>query len=740
MRQVLTTKIKTIISLLILCAMVITALVTPASAYDYRKKFLQEAQWLTTQQVASGGIQEGEDYTTAVESDNTHEAVWVWCRYAELTGDYTTYQTRINNAWTYLLANPAWLEGGALATPLPYYSTYNCGWGLLAEMKYRHVYTGKTGYVDRSSYATSCANALVNYTPSTTVTTDVLCTGIACGALYQYGVDISNTTYKARAVVLGGNVRTWLNGNTANFAAESWAISAGVAVWGVLNSYYQDPANSSGAAAWAETANTYMPLNAMNNSTNDYEYGMDGWYAWGHYAISQYRGADSFAKYNNVIDKILASDNDHDGGIRQGITYADTSDYAWATDIPQFGLNYGLIGTTNYTISGTITSGGSPLAGVQLRGLPGTSLTDANSWPTTDASGNYTAQVPAGFYGTVTPAKVGYTFTSANRTYSNLSSSFTNQNYTAATSTYVQLLDSWVTGTTHTKVTGTNRALIFVAHAKSSSSTSSLTGVTYGGQAMTKITDQLIGSSSSRAYVAAFILNDAGINAATNTTFTPTWTSAPGSITYTSVILQNVNQTTLLGANAKNGLTGVYTCETTPIATSNGDIIIESAASSAAGTYLPTTGWTNSIDLSVSGYDGMNGYRYAAGINETPVLTQGSATANHSIIGYVVKAAASVSPPGQASSPVPSTGATSVSLTQDISWTAGSGAATRDVYFGTASTPVTKVIADGTALTFDTGTMATSTTYYWRVDEKNAGGTTTGTVWSFTTVPPPPGA
>ena len=29
--------------------------------------------------------------------------------------------------------------------------------------------------------------------------------------------------------------------------------------------------------------------------------------------------------------------------------------------------------------------------------------------------------------------------------------------------------------------------------------------------------------------------------------------------------------------------------------------------------------------------------------------------------------------------------------------------------------------------------MATSTTYYWRVDEKNAGGTTTGDVWSFTT-------
>ncbi|MFZ0033356.1 MAG: hypothetical protein WAK60_00015, partial [Sedimentisphaerales bacterium] len=706
MKRLLTTaNVKTTVSLLALCAMIISAVAVPANAYDYKAKFLKEAAWLTGQQQASGGIQEGEDYTTAVETDNTQEAIWIWSRYAELTGDYTTYQTRINNAWTYCLANPAWLEGGSLGNPLPYYSTYNIGWGLLAEMKYRQVYQGRAGYVDHSSYATSCANALVSYTPSTTALPDALCTGIACGALYQYGLNVGSAAYRARAVVLGGNVRTWL-GTTSNFSAESWAVSGGIAVWGVMNSYYKDPNNASGAAAWAETANTYMPANAMNNVTNNYEYGMDGWYAWGHYALSQIRGADSFTKYNNVINKILDSDNDHDGGIRQGLTYIDTSDYAWATDIPQFGINYGLIGTTTYTISGTITSGGSPIAGVQIRGLPGTSLTDANSWPTTDASGNYTAQVPAGFYGTVTPAKAGYTFTPANMTYNNLSANQTGQNYTAATSTYVQFLDSWVTGTTHTKVTGTNRALVFVAHAKSSSA-SSLTGVTYGGQAMTKITDQIIGSSSSRAYVAAFILNDAGITAASGSppAFTPTWTNAPANVTYTSVILQNVNQTTLLGANAKNGLTSVYSFATTPIATSNGDIIIESAASSAAGTYLVTNGWTNGIDLSVSGYDGMNGYRYAAGINETPALTQ--ASANHSLIGYVVKVATGCSSPGAASAPSPATGATDVSLTPTLSWTAGSGATSHDVYFGTASTP--PLIGNQAGTTYSPSTLATST-------------------------------
>ncbi len=207
------------------------------------------------------------------------------------------------------------------------------------------------------------------------------------------------------------------------------------------------------------------------------------------------------------------------------------------------------------------------------------------------------------------------------------------EDYTSA----VSILGSWTTGTTHAKKTVRNRALLFVAHAKSSSA-SNLTGVTYGGRSMTKITDKIIGSGCSRAYVVAFILNDANITAATTTTFTPTWTNAPSNVTYTSVFLQNVNQTTLLGATARNGLTDVYSIATTPLATNNGDMVIENAASSATGTYLTTTGWTKDVDLSVTGYDGMDGHKNAAGVNETPTVTQ--TLANQSLIGYVVKAAA----------------------------------------------------------------------------------------------------
>ena len=699
-----------------------------AKAYDYRARFIQECGWLATQQQSSGGIQEGEDYTTAVESDNTHEAVWIWSRYAELTGDYTTYQTKINNAWTYLNANPAWLEGGSITN---YYTTYNCAWGMLAEMKYRQVYQGKAGYVDHTAYGHQCASTLHQGNCGTSGSDGEACIlGLAAGALYQYGVFDSNTVAQADANTFGNTVRTWLNGSAANFKAEAWAISGGAAVWGVLNSYYK--VNPSGAAAWATNADANMPLNAMNGSNNNYEFGHDGWYAWGHYAASQYLGINSFTKYRNIIDTILASDNDADGGTRQGITYADTSDYAWATDIPQFAANYGLIGTVNYTISGTITSGGSPLAGVKMLGLPGDPCTDANGFYTTSL-------VPAGFYGTVTPAKVGYSFTPANTTYSNVTSSYTAQNYTATAITPVSI-GSWVAGTTHAKETGTNRALLFVAHAKPTSSSSILNTVTYGGKSMTKVVDINAGSSSTYAYVAAFILKESDINSATSTTFTPSWTSAPSSVTYSSVFLKDVNQTTLVGATASNGLTSVVSIATTPLATSNGDMVIENAASSNTGTYLIPTGWTEDNDLSVSGYDGMCGHKNAAGVNETPTITQGTtaSTRNHSLIGYVVKAAAVVAPPGKATSPSPSSGATGVSTATGLSWTAGSGATSHDVYFGTAGSPPL-VSSSQAGTTYSPGTLLNNTVYNWRIDERNAGGVTTGDAWSFTTIVAPPG-
>lgn len=77
----------------------------------------------------------------------------------------------------------------------------------------------------------------------------------------------------------------------------------------------------------------------------------------------------------------------------------------------------------SYTIAGTVTVGGNPLAGVTLSGLPGN--------PVTDAGGRYTASVPGGFSAVVTPQMTGYTFDPASRTYTNVGSSLAAENYTA---------------------------------------------------------------------------------------------------------------------------------------------------------------------------------------------------------------------------------------------------------------------------------------------------------------------
>ena len=90
--------------------------------------------------------------------------------------------------------------------------------------------------------------------------------------------------------------------------------------------------------------------------------------------------------------------------------------------------------------------------------------------------------------------------------------------------------------------------------------------------------------------------------------------------------------------------------------------------------------------------------------------------------------------PGKATAPSPSDGATGVSTSTNLSWSAGTNATSYDVYFGQDSTPDAGELQGNQAGTsFDPGPLAAGATYYWRIDSVNASGTTTGDVWSFTT-------
>jgi hypothetical protein len=92
-------------------------------------------------------------------------------------------------------------------------------------------------------------------------------------------------------------------------------------------------------------------------------------------------------------------------------------------DEKNFSLTIQAYDAPTYAISGIVTigAGATPLPGVLMRGLPGA--------PTTNASGAYSESVPEGWSGTVTPFKAGYDFVPSERTYTNVTASYANQDY-----------------------------------------------------------------------------------------------------------------------------------------------------------------------------------------------------------------------------------------------------------------------------------------------------------------------
>jgi hypothetical protein len=99
--------------------------------------------------------------------------------------------------------------------------------------------------------------------------------------------------------------------------------------------------------------------------------------------------------------------------------------------------------------------------------------------------------------------------------------------------------------------------------------------------------------------------------------------------------------------------------------------------------------------------------------------------------------------PLQAFSPSPANGAVDTVQSLDLSWSAGEKAQKHEVYFGDDKDAV--AAADNTSplfqgsqagTTYSTGELEWGKTYYWRVDEINAGEADSpwkGAVWSFTT-------
>jgi hypothetical protein len=93
-------------------------------------------------------------------------------------------------------------------------------------------------------------------------------------------------------------------------------------------------------------------------------------------------------------------------------------------------------------------------------------------------------------------------------------------------------------------------------------------------------------------------------------------------------------------------------------------------------------------------------------------------------------------PPGVPGSPSPADGATGVSPTASLSWSAA-GATNYDVFLG-ASNPPSQVLTGTTSTSYSPSNLASNSTYYWKIVARNGSGSTPGPVWSFQTVVVPP--
>jgi len=162
----------------------------------------------------------------------------------------------------------------------------------------------------------------------------------------------------------------------------------------------------------------------------------------------------------------------------------------------------------------------------------------------------------------------------------------------------------------------------------------------------------------------------------------------------------------------------------------DGGTISCAAFTMTSGSWLDVSGGTLIVDgdatATINSYVGngwITAYNGAGSLN----VDYGGANPGKTTVTATLPTA----PPGKAANPNPPDAATNVATLPTLSWTPGTGAVSHQVYFGTTSPGEPQ--GDQTANTFNPGSLSPDTVYYWRIDETNDLGTTTGDVWSFTT-------
>ena len=314
-------------------------------AYAFLFEYVQICDFLVSMQEHDtsssdyGGMHEGEspDLWAVVETDNTQEAIRVWSTYAEYSGDLETYRENIEAAWVYTMNYPAYNEEGAESD---YYRVHNCGWALVAESKYRQVYSDDS-YL---WYADSCASYIQTHRLGYSGyggfydSLHPLVEGWAAGTLYDYGIEQGDPDAVDYALEVGEDVKNWIEADTTNLSAnEVWAMSGGTALWGVCRSIFT--ADPGVGALWLPQQLPYMDTYAgpgeWNNSWNV-------WYAHAYHAAAAVLNDPLYTGYAfALVDTLLDADTDDDGGIMATSSDPPTEDQSWVSCYLNYmGLSY----------------------------------------------------------------------------------------------------------------------------------------------------------------------------------------------------------------------------------------------------------------------------------------------------------------------------------------------------------------------------------------------------------------
>jgi hypothetical protein len=305
-------------------------------SWSYIHELIQTSAFVASFQIADsldtlyGGVIEGEDQLDIVETDNTQEAIWVWCRYYEITGD-TTYLENIRQAWVYVMNNPAYNEEG----DTDYYRVWNCGLGLFTESKYRATF-GDSTYL---WYSDSCAHYIqahpldFNYPVPPYDRLHPKVTAMAGGMLYQYGKEVGIQSYQDTALIYGTRVRDWIETDPTNrINDEAWAMSGGTCVWGMCRSIFD--ADTSAGIAWLTAYLPYMkyfqPSGQWCNSWNI-------WYANAYNHAARILQSSTYVEYHHALtDSMLVQDYDDDGGVPPTRGWDENRDHTWVSNYMVF--------------------------------------------------------------------------------------------------------------------------------------------------------------------------------------------------------------------------------------------------------------------------------------------------------------------------------------------------------------------------------------------------------------------